>query len=263
MLLSPIDDPLPKQTAASSVTFSRFRAVLFNDLLDNNPTNRAHALDNIVQIVTEWARIVTDNNALANFSRPGSFSTNGNPTPPFSPAAHNNNSDSNNDAGTATSSIEGALASSNNMKRDQFSGDQNSEPMLPDQSSPHVAMEKLTISTNHSRPCPCPCTAASEDGKGQRDHQARSRQESSSMSASSPLAYSPSTSACHSASSSTSATENGACGAVDCAHILTSCSVPSSGYHFQNDPDIHFNRSLPDKLSPLEERVAEVDEAAR
>ncbi|KAG0364235.1 Sestrin-1 [Gamsiella multidivaricata] len=39
--------------------------------------------------------------------------------------------------------------------------------------------------------------------------------------------------------------------------------MTSSSYHFQNDPDVHFNRPLPDKLSPMEERVAEVDEAAR
>ncbi|KAF9399223.1 hypothetical protein BGZ94_005788 [Podila epigama] len=104
MLLSPIDDPLPKQSAASSVTFSRFRAVLFNDLLDDNPTNRSRALENIVQIVTEWARVVTDNNALSDLSRQGSFSTNTNtntnPTPPFSPAVGITN---------ALGSIEGAL----------------------------------------------------------------------------------------------------------------------------------------------------------
>ncbi|KAG0022606.1 Sestrin-1 [Podila clonocystis] len=231
MLLSPIDDPLPKQSA-SSVTFSRFRAVLFNDLLDNNPTNRSRALDNIVQIVTEWARIVTDNNALADFSRLGSFSANGNPTPPFSPANSN-----------GTSSIEGTLFGCSDAP------DQDDA-----QCDPSLSMEKLTISTN-PRTCPC---ATTEDVIPH----ARSRQESTSMSASSPLASSPSASACHSASSSTSVVENGSCGAVDCAHILSS-TLPSSGYHFENDPDIHFNRSLPDKLSPLEERVAEVDEAAR
>ncbi|ORZ12104.1 PA26 p53-induced protein-domain-containing protein [Lobosporangium transversale] len=42
-----------------------------------------------------------------------------------------------------------------------------------------------------------------------------------------------------------------------------SSSPLNSSYHFQNDPDVHFNRPMPDKLSPLEERVAEVDEAAR
>ncbi|KAK3822468.1 MAG: PA26 p53-induced protein-domain-containing protein [Linnemannia elongata] len=101
MLLSPIDDP-KESPQSSSVTYSRFRAVLFQDLLDSNSTNRARALDNIVQIVTEWARTV-----------------------------------------------------------------------------------------------------------------------------------------------------------------LSSSPIASSSYHFQNDPDVHFNRALPDKLSPLEERVAEVDEAAR
>ncbi|KAK3817157.1 MAG: PA26 p53-induced protein-domain-containing protein [Linnemannia gamsii] len=108
MLLSPIDDP-KESPQSSSVTYSRFRAVLFQDLLDSNSQNRARALDNIVQIVTEWARV----------------------------------------------------------------------------------------------------------------------------------------------SSSLSQT------------VLSSSPIASSSYHFQNDPDVHFNRALPDKLSPLEERVAEVDEAAR
>ncbi|KAF9177481.1 Sestrin-1 [Haplosporangium sp. Z 767] len=238
MLLSPIDDPFPKQSTQSSVTYSRFRAVLFNDLLDNNPANRARALDNIVQIVTEWARVVTDNNALADLTRPGSFSAantgHGNPTPPFSPAGMIN--------GTLNS-IEGTLfptsLSDENDAQDQSWMNANA-----------VDMEKLSISTHPHQHIPTEGDSA----------QTRSRSNSLSVASSSPTAHSPTVNgSCHSASS---ITEN-----CDTHHIrpqiLSSSPLTSSSYHFQNDPDVHFNRAIPDKLSPLEERVAEVDEAAR
>ncbi|KAF9429227.1 Sestrin-1 [Entomortierella beljakovae] len=226
MLLSPIDDPFPKQAIpSSSVTYSRFRTVLFNDLLDSNPTNRARALDNIVQIVTEWARVVTDCNDLTDLARSGSFSStsgvHGNPTPPFSPAG-------------ATCSIEGTLFPGTLQAA---CSDDESQTTLPN------SIEKLTISTHsqHQR------TLSSEDPPPRL-------RANSSMSSSSPISSSPN----HSASSSTSATD----GTVH-PTCLSSSPLTSSSYHFQNDPDVHFNRALPDKLSPLEERVAEVDEAAR
>ncbi|KAI8594892.1 PA26 p53-induced protein-domain-containing protein [Dissophora ornata] len=235
MLLSPIDDPFPKQSIpSSSVTYSRFRAKLFHDLLDGNPANRARALDNIVQVVTQWARVVTDNNALADLARPGSFSAtsglHGNPTPPFSPAG----------AITGTSpSIEGTL----------FAGTKAVPGAEDDHQSLPGTMEKLTISTHpHQR------TTTSED-VGLSPYP-RSRKDST-MSASSPIHSSPCP--CHSASSSAS---NADAAAVPCSG-LSSPPLTSSSYHIQNDPDVHFNRALPDKLSPLEERVAEVDEAAR
>ncbi|KAF9952592.1 Sestrin-1 [Mortierella alpina] len=250
MLLSPIDDPFPKQTTpSSSVTYSRFRAVLFNDLLDSNQTNRARALDNIVQIVTEWARVVTDNNALADLVRPGSFSGpstgHGNPTPPFSPAGM---------AGGVFNSIEGTLFSTTPATAEANAAQEQDLPLTD-----ALTFEKLTISTQaHHKDG---CTAEDRDGSPIKS---RSRTDSSSTFSTSPLAHSPNgTSICHSACSSTSVVENGSltsgCGL---AHCLSS-SPMSSSYHFQNDPDVHFNRALPDKLSPLEERVAEVDEAAR
>ncbi|KAG0055439.1 Sestrin-1 [Gryganskiella cystojenkinii] len=243
MLLSPIDDPFPRPipSSSSSVTYSRFRAVLFNDLLDSNPSNRARALDNIVQIVSEWARVVTDNNALADLSRPGSFSAasiglHGNPTPPFSPT-----SAAGLGAMAGPCSIEGAL----------FSQDNNSTSTL--------SLEKLTISTSTSTTSHHPFQRQNSDSS----HRTHSRQASSSMSSSSPLTSSPQpNSALHSASSSTSAVETGS-GSSGAQALLSSSPRTASSYHFQNDPDVHFNRSLPDKLSPLEERVAEVDEAAR
>ncbi|KAF9994880.1 hypothetical protein BGZ79_000332, partial [Entomortierella chlamydospora] len=228
MLLSPIDDPFPKQSIpSSSVTYSRFRTILFNDLLDSNPVNRARALDNIVQIVTEWARVVTDCNVLADLP-PRSFSNSaihGNPTPPFSPAAV---------ISAATCSIEGTLFPP--------SSDDNSDPTLPN------AIEKLTISTHPHQRSP------TEDPSA-LPHQPRARTDSSTSS-SSPLASSPN----NSAISSSTTTDAAGAQSVNC---LSSSPLTSSSYHFQNDPDVHFNRALPDKLSPLEERVAEVDEAAR
>ncbi|KAF9352193.1 hypothetical protein BGX34_000128 [Mortierella sp. NVP85] len=229
MLLSPIDDPFTRQSIPSSVTYSRFRAVLFHDLLDSNPANRGRALDNIVQIVTEWARVVTDNGALADLSRPGSFSAasglHGNPTPPFSPGA----------AG-ASCSIEGTLFPPGTAPED-------------DPQDPLSAMERLTISTN-------PHHATAENAS---PPQSRARKDSS-VSSSSPIASSPnSNSAFHSASSSSSNPDASGCP----NSVLSSSPMNPSSYHFQNDPDVHFNRALPDKLSPLEERVAEVDEAAR
>ncbi|KAF9168863.1 Sestrin-1 [Mortierella sp. AD011] len=228
MLLSPIDDPFPRQSIpSSSVTYSRFRTILFNDLLDSNPVNRARALDNIVQIVTEWARVVTDCNVLADLPHPRSFSTSalhGNPTPPFSPAAA---------ISAATCSIEGTLFPPS---------DDNSDPTLPN------AIEKLTISTHPHQRSP------TEDPNA-LPHQPRARTDSSTSS-SSPLASSPN----NSAISSSTTTDAAGAQSVNC---LSSSPLASSSYHFQNDPDVHFNRALPDKLSPLEERVAEVDEAAR
>ncbi|KAF8981784.1 Sestrin-1 [Entomortierella lignicola] len=233
MLLSPIDDPFPKQSIpSSSVTYSRFRTVLFNDLLDSNPANRARALDNIVQIVTEWARVVTDCNDLANLVRPGSFSGpsgHGNPTPPFSPAAI---------IGGGACSIEGTLFPTTNA--------QTSEDNV--QSTLSNSIEKLTISTH-------PHQRSSTEDLHTVPQQPRSRT-NSSMSSSSPINSSPN----HSSSSSTSIPD--ATG-VQSSNCLSSSPLTSSGYHIQNDPDVHFNRPLPDKLSPLEERVAEVDEAAR
>ncbi|KAF9987482.1 Sestrin-1 [Modicella reniformis] len=224
MLLSPIDEPFPKQsTPSSSVTYSRFRAVLFNDLLDTNPANRARALDNIVQIVTEWARVVTDNNALVDLSRPGSFSAasglHGNPTPPFSPGGTTTGA-------AASCSIEGTLFGSLCPEDDQLLQD------------PLATMDRLSISTS-----PPLHPHASEDVVS---HRSRSRKDSF-VSSSSPIASSPNS--------------NDPAGGLN--NALSSSPLNSSSYHFQNDPDVHFNRALPDKLSPLEERVAEVDEAAR
>ncbi|KAG0197977.1 Sestrin-1 [Mortierella sp. GBA30] len=247
MLLSPIDDPFPKPTnPSSSVTYSRFRAVLFNDLLDSNQANRARALDNIVQIVTEWARVVTDNNALADIVRPGSFSGastgHGNPTPPFSPAGM---------AGGVFNSIEGTLFPNANATSPEENDSQEKDQQLNDSKS--LALEKLSISTHAHQHA----FGATEDAAGVSPIQSRSRTNSSSTFSSSPNA----SSICHSATSSSCAMENGSgCGL---AHCLSSSPLTSSSYHFQNDPDVHFNRALPDKLSPLEERVAEVDEAAR
>lgn len=236
MLLSPIDDPFPRQSIPSSVTYSRFRAVLFHDLLDTNPANRGRALDNIVQIVTEWARVVTDNGALADLSRPGSFSAasglHGNPTPPFSPGGT---------SGTASCSIEGTL----------FPSSSAACPEDGQHQDPLGNMERLTISTNAHQPASTAESVSPPRSRPRKD---------SSVSSTSPLAGSPnSNGVCHSTSSSTSNPDT----AGNPNNVLSSSPMNQSSYHFQNDPDVHFNRSLPDKLSPLEERVAEVDEAAR
>ncbi|KAF9978809.1 Sestrin-1 [Actinomortierella ambigua] len=83
----------------------------------------------------------------------------------------------------------------------------------------------------------------------------------STMSATSPVEGLPGRSI-HSASSSTSAAGAGASMGLTNPDWVGSC-LSAGEYHFQNDPDIHLNREVPDKLSPMEERVAEVDEAAR
>jgi hypothetical protein len=250
MLLSPIDDP-KESPQSSSVTYSRFRAVLFQDLLDSNSNNRAHALDNIVQIVTEWARVVTDNGSIADLS-----SSHPNPTPPFSPAP-------------VACSIQATLfPSTNNPSTTSSTGPNATTTTTTTTSSVFhghsiigtaLAMEKLTISTQQQQHV---SDDDNNDDASQTYQAQRTRQESTTMSASSPIASSPHTSnsACHSASSSTSAEAQGASLSQT---ILSSSPMASSSYHFQNDPDVHFNRALPDKLSPLEERVAEVDEAAR
>lgn len=253
MLLSPIDDP-KESPQSSSVTYSRFRAVLFQDLLDSNSTNRARALDNIVQIVTEWARVVTDNGSIADLS-----SSHPNPTPPFSPAP-------------VACSIQATLFPSTSNSSTSSSIDPNATTTTTTTTTTSsvlhghsiigtaLAMEKLTISTQQQQ------HVSSDDNNNdasQTYQSQRTRQESTTMSASSPIPSSPHTSnsACHSASSSTSAAE--AQGTSLSQTVLSSSPIASSSYHFQNDPDVHFNRALPDKLSPLEERVAEVDEAAR
>ncbi|KAG0297963.1 Sestrin-1 [Dissophora globulifera] len=240
MLLSPIDDPFPKQSIPSSVTYSRFRAYLFNDLLDSNPVNRARALDNIVQIVTEWARVVTDNDALSDLARSSSFSAasglHTSPTPPFSPAGTS--------AGVS-SSIEGTL----------FPNPADTTDSDHDQQTLPGTMEKLTISTHTHQ------HATIVDGSSPTPQLSRSRKDSS-MSSSSPLNSSPSSNGpCHSASSSS--TSNVDAHGFSQSNGCSSSPLGSSSYHFQNDPDVHFNRALPDKLSPLEQRVAEVDESAR
>ncbi|KAF9081016.1 Sestrin-1, partial [Mortierella sp. AD031] len=250
MLLSPIDDP-KESPQSSSVTYSRFRAVLFQDLLDSNSQNRARALDNIVQIVTEWARVVTDNGSIADLS------SHANPTPPFSPAPvacsiqatlfPNSNTLIDNSTNATTTTTTTTMSS-------VFHGQQHSIIGTA------LAMEKLTISTQQQRAS----SDDSDDSQQQQGYQSqRARQESTTMSSSSPMFSSPQTSnsACHSASSSTSAAE--VQGTSLSQTVLSSSPMASSSYHFQNDPDVHFNRALPDKLSPLEERVAEVDEAAR
>ncbi|KAI1296181.1 Sestrin-1 [Mortierella claussenii] len=256
MLLSPIDDPFPKQSTplSSSVTYSRFRAVLFNDLLDSNPVNRARALDNIVQIVTHWARVVTDNNALADLARPGSFSAasgisvgmgvHASLTPPFSPAGPATG------AGAATSSIEGTLFPDVGTVANTEDEHDVQHTRLPSSVLPS-AMEKLTISTH-----PHQCSLTAESSEISPLHSRTRKDSSISMTSSSPIAGSPH----HSAASSASNPD-----AVNSQAATVSSLSPmnSSSYHFQNDPDVHFNRALPDKLSPLEERVAEVDEAAR
>lgn len=252
MLLSPIDDP-KESPQSSSVTYSRFRAVLFQDLLDSNSTNRARALDNIVQIVTEWARVVTDNGSIADLS-----SSHPNPTPPFSPAP-------------VACSIQATLFPSTSSSSTNSSADPNATLTTTTTTTSSVlhghsiigtalAMEKLTISTQQQQHV---SSDDNNDDASQTYQSQRTRQESTTMSASSPIPSSPHTSnsACHSASSSTSAAE--AQGTSLSQTVLSSSPIASSSYHFQNDPDVHFNRALPDKLSPLEERVAEVDEAAR
>ncbi|KAF9160301.1 Sestrin-1 [Actinomortierella ambigua] len=237
MAFSPTDDSVARQVPStpSSFTYSRFRAVLFNDILDANPATRSHALDNIVNIVTGWARVVTDARLSESWSQQQQQQQQleqqagqGNPTPPFSPTT---------DLTPSTSTIDGTLCS---------------EPSL----------EKLSIST--ATPLSDEATAATETSTTAVPpplHPSSRSRTNSTMSATSPVEALPGR-AIHSASSSTSAAGAGASMGLTSPDWMGSC-LNAGEYHFQNDPDIHLNREVPDKLSPLEERVAEVDEAAR
>ncbi|KAG0238963.1 Sestrin-1 [Actinomortierella wolfii] len=220
MAFSPTDDSVTRQVPStpSSFTFSRFRAVLFNDILDANPATRAHALDNIVNIVTGWARVVTEARLNECWSNP-QLEQQGNPTPPFSPATGST---------PPTSTIEGALDATSSFEKLSISTD---APVNEEAGEPTVAGMPPRSRTN------------------------------STMSATSPLEALPGH-AIHSASSSTSAAGAGASMGLINPEWVGAC-LCSGEYHFQNDPDIHLNREFPDKLSPMEERVAEVDEAAR